>query len=199
MSTLIELTASIISSQAASTSMSSEELLKSIQLVHSTLRALEFGEAMPDGTYVSTAAPTMSIKKAFGKKDKIFCMICGKRFTTLKRHLTVAHGLKPAEYRKQFGIKSTQSLAAQNYVESRRQSAIEKNLGAGLVKGRAIRKANAEKKAAAVSHALKPKVAAPADTKKSAVPAKVKVAKVPVKDNKITVVPVKVTKKINNR
>lgn len=202
MPTLVELTAQIVASQAASSSLSSEELLKSLQNVHAMLKTLEAGETAPTDSSAPTDAPaaTMTVKQAFAKKDKVFCMICGKGFTTLKRHLTVAHNLKPAEYRKQFGIKSSQSLAAKSYVESRRQTAIDMNLGDGLAKARATRKANAEKKKASVP-AVKTKAPVqmkvevtkgqvPAVKKKAVVP-----AKAPAKSSKKTVAPVKTAKK----
>lgn len=176
MATLVELTAQIVASQAASSSMSSEELLKSLQSVHTMLKALEAGEAIPAEASAPTEVPasTMTVKQAFAKKDKVFCMICGKGFTTLKRHLTVAHGLKPAEYRKQFGIKSSQTLAAKSYVESRRQTAIDNNLGDGLAKARAIRAAGKKTAEAPVKKstaAAKVKAPVPMKTIKAPVPA----------------------------
>ena len=146
MATLVELTAQIVASHASGSSLTSEDLLKELQSVYSALKGFEAGDAIPAETSAPTEAPAMSVKQAFGKKDKVFCMICGKGFTTLKRHLAVSHDLKPGEYRKQFGIPSTQSLAAKNYIESRRQTAIEKGLGAGLVKFRADKKAASENK-----------------------------------------------------
>ncbi|HEX9778826.1 MAG TPA: MucR family transcriptional regulator, partial [Geopsychrobacteraceae bacterium] len=74
----------------------------------------------------------------FGK-DKIYCMVCGKGFKTLSRHLKTAHDLKPTEYRKQFDIPRTQSLAARNYSESRRQMAVDRGLADNLAKARAAR------------------------------------------------------------
>lgn len=194
--TLVELTASIIASQAASTSMSTEELLKSIQLVHASLKSLEAGESLSTEVSAPVETPAMTVKQAFAKKDKVFCMICGKGFTTLKRHLTVAHALKPAEYKKMFGIKSTQTLAAKTYVESRRQTAIDMNLGDGLAKARATRKANSEKKSnlpAVKTKAPVPmkveatKAPVPAVKKKTVAPAKAGVVKAPTKVTKKTV------------
>lgn len=97
----------------------------------------------------------MSKRKAFGK-DKVYCMICGQGMTTLTRHLKTAHGLKPGQYRKQFGIPSSQSLAAKNYSESRRQMAIDRGLGDKLAKARAAR---AKNKAAAAAPKSMPKAA----------------------------------------
>jgi predicted transcriptional regulator len=88
MSTLVELTSVIIASQAASTSMTSEELLKSIQLVLATLKAPEADSPIAIEPSIVTEAPKLSIKQAF-KKDEVFCMVCGKGgFKSLKRHLT---------------------------------------------------------------------------------------------------------------
>jgi predicted transcriptional regulator len=165
--------------------MTSEELLKSIQLVHATLKALEAGSPIAIEATTPPEAPKLSIKQAF-KKDEIICMVCGKGgFKTLKRHLNQAHQLTPRQYRKQFGIPSTQKLAAKSYSESRRQMAIDKGLGEGLAKARSAKKA-----AVPVE-----KAKAPTKTKKNAtVPSKKTKAPVPAVRNKAAV-PAKVTKK----
>jgi predicted transcriptional regulator len=56
---------------------------------------------------------------------------------TLARHLGTAQGMKPSEYRKQFGIPRAQPLAAKAYSESRRQMAVDRGLGENLAKARA--------------------------------------------------------------
>lgn len=168
MSNLAELTAQIIAARAAKKDMTKEELQEELQMVYSFLKGVEDGSAQAVlQEPAAEAKPQLTVKQAF-KKDEVICMICNKGFKTLKRHLTQAHGLKPGEYRKQFGIPSTQSLAAKSYVESRRQMALDMNLGEGLAKARAIR---AAKKAAVP--AVKAKAAVPAVKKKAAVPAKV--------------------------
>lgn len=175
MSTLIELTAQIVSAHLSNQQMTSDEMLQELQKVYASLKALEAGSLIASGTTPSTVAPKLSIKQAF-KKDEVICMVCGKGgFKTLKRHLTIAHDLKPGQYRKQFNIPSTQSLAAKSYSESRRQTAIDKGLGEGLAKFRANKK-----KAAAVPivkvkapvPSVKVKAPVPAIKKKAAVPAK---------------------------
>ena len=90
--------------------------------------------------------PVVTRKKAFGK-DKIFCMICGKGMKTLSRHLKTSHDMSASEYRKQFDIPRTQSLASKSYSETRRQMAVDRGLGENLAKARAARgKAKAKKK-----------------------------------------------------
>lgn len=178
MSTLTELTAEIVSAHASGSSITSEELIKNIHAVYSTLKALEAGESASGVESAPTevpATPTLTIKQAF-KKDEVICMICNKGFKTLKRHLSIAHSLKPGEYRKQFSIPSTQSLAAKSYSESRRQMAIDKGLGEGLVKFRADK---AAKKASVP--AVKVKAPVPVVKKKAAVPVVKEKATIPAK------------------
>ena len=140
MPTIIELTAQIVSAHLSNQQMTSDEMLQELQKVYESLKALEAGSPIAIGTKTSTGAPKLSIKQAF-KKDEVICMICGKGgFKTLKRHIGLAHDLKPGQYRKQFGIPSTQKLAAKSYSESRRQMAINKGLGEGLAKFRADKK-----------------------------------------------------------
>jgi predicted transcriptional regulator len=172
MPNLIQLTAQIVSAHLSNQQMTSDEMLQELQKVHASLKALEAGSPIAIESSASTEAPKLTIKQAF-KKDEVICMVCGKGgFKTIKRHLSMIHGLKPGQYRKQFNIPSTQSLAAKNYSESRRKAAIENNLGAGLEKARATRKANSAKKAAAVPM-VKVKAPVPAVKLKATVPAKI--------------------------
>ena len=169
-SNLMSLTAELVSAHASNTQMSSEVLYQEIEKVYAALKALENGTSFeaPEQT------KQLTIRQAF-KKDEVICMICGKGgFKTLKRHLSVAHDLKPGQYRKQFGIPSTQSLAAKSYSESRRKTAIDKGLGDGLAKARAAKKAPVPaKKTKAPVPAVKAKALVPTVRKKAAVPAKV--------------------------
>lgn len=150
MPNLLELTASIVSAHISNVQMSSDEMLQELQKVHATLKALE-----SNGGEVTEEQPKkLSIKQAF-KKDEVICMICGKGFKTLKRHLAQSHDLKPGQYRKQFNIPSTQSLVANSYSESRRKAAEERGLGDVLVKAREKRASKPAPKAKAPSTAKK--------------------------------------------
>jgi predicted transcriptional regulator len=138
--TLVELAANIVSSHASITEMSTEELLQEIQKVYSALQQLEsVGGTEPAEAGPKT--PTISLKKAF-QADQVSCMICGKSgMKTLARHLSQAHGMKPSEYRKQFGIPSSQPLTAKNFSEERRKMAKDRGLADNLAKARAVRAA----------------------------------------------------------
>lgn len=139
-SSLLELTATIVSSHASVTEMSGDDLIQELQKVHIALQKLEIesGEAGERG---EGRGPALSLKKAF-QPDQISCMLCGKSgMKTLARHLAQVHGMKPGEYRKQFGIPSGQALTAKNFSEARRRMAQEKGLADNLAKARAVRAA----------------------------------------------------------
>lgn len=198
--TILEMASEILSAQAKSTAMGSDELLAQLSKIHSTLKALETGETAPAA---EKAKPAMTIKQAFGKKT-IICLICGKSMKTLTRHLNTEHGLKPKEYRKQFGISSKQALSAKALTEQRKQTAIDKGLAGNLAKARATRAANvaakvaktaakpaAPVKAKAVTTApVKAKAAAKATPVKPSAKAPAKV-KAPVKAKTVKVAPEK--------
>ncbi len=157
MATLVEIAAQIVASHAASTPMTSDQLIFEIGKVHTALKNLEAGEPAEGSEEVKTS---LSAKEAF-RKGEILCMLCGKGgFKTLARHLHTAHGLKPGEYKKQFGIPGKQPLAAKNYSDARRKMALERGLADNLAKARGVRMANIEAKKAAPAKAAKPAKAA---------------------------------------
>lgn len=139
MPTILEMAADIVAAHASNTAMTKEEIVAEIHELYAALSALEKGEAV---TVVVEAkqnnVPAVTKRKAFGK-DQIFCMICGKGFKTLKRHLASGHDMTPKEYRAQFDIPAGTSLASKSYSESRRQMAIDRGLADGLAKARASR------------------------------------------------------------
>jgi predicted transcriptional regulator len=139
-SSLLELTANIVSSHASVTEMSGEDLLLELQKVHVALQKLEV-EAGEGAEKADAKGPAISLKKAF-QPDQVSCMLCGKSgMKTLARHLAQVHGMKPGEYRKLFGIPSGQALTARNFSEARRRMAQEKGLADNLAKARAVRAA----------------------------------------------------------
>lgn len=175
-SSLVELTASIVSSHAVGTEMSSDELIQEINKVFATLKKLDTDGTVEEVIDPTIAAPAMTLKKAF-QNDQVGCLVCGKTgFKTLTRHLKQAHSLKPGQYRRQFNIPSSQSLTAKNYSEARRKSANDNNLAANLEKARAVRAAK-NKAAAPVIPATKVAKAAKAAPEKAVKPAAVKAVK----------------------
>ena len=140
MATLLELAASIVESHASTTAMTTEDLLKEINLVYNSLKNLEAGVTVlaVAEENVSTITAKQSIKP-----NEVICLICGKGgMKTLARHLSTAHNMKPGEYKRQFGIPSNQPLTAKKFSEARRKSAQDRGLGDNLAKAREVRMAN---------------------------------------------------------
>jgi len=172
--TLLELTASIVSSHASMSEMTSEELLQEIEKVYSSLQKLE-GVGSEAAVAAESKAPAITLKKAF-QADQVFCMVCGKGgMKTLTRHLAKVHGMKPGEYKKQFGIPSSQALTAKNFSDARRKMAQDRGLAENLAKARQVRAAKLKAKKAQPEKAAKVKVAKAKPVK--AKPAKAKVVK----------------------
>lgn len=137
MATILEMAAEIVAAHASTTNMTKEELVSELSDVYNALNNLEKGEDVAEAA-AEEQGPVVTRKKAFGK-DKIFCMICGKGMKTLSRHLKTSHDMSASEYRKQFDIPRSQSLASKSYSEKRRQMAIDRGLGENLAKARAAR------------------------------------------------------------
>ena len=160
MKTLIELVAEIVSSHASNTTMTTDQIVIEIQTIHAALKNLENPFMNTENSDVAPEQPkesSISIRQAF-KKDEVICMVCQKGgFKTLKKHLSTAHQLTPGQYRKQFGIKSSQKLAAKNFSDARRKAAEERGMTDILAKAREKRMSNLKSsRSAAAKPAVKP-------------------------------------------
>jgi predicted transcriptional regulator len=146
MATILEMAAEIVAAHASTTNMTKEELVSELSDIYKVLNSLDKGEAVIEAES-EEQGPAVSRKKAFGK-DKIFCMICGKGMKTLSRHLKTSHEMTASEYRKQFDVPRSQSLASKNYSETRRKMAIDRGLGEKLALARAAQNKSRGKKKA---------------------------------------------------
>ncbi len=143
---LLQLTADIVASHASMNEMGQEDLLAEIDRVYQKLASLAGEEvggeveqpASLEAGEEAPPKPAVPLEAAFGN-EKVFCMICGKGMKTLKRHLTTAHGLKPGQYRKMFGIPAGTPLVAKDYSEARKKMAEKLNLAERLVEARKVR------------------------------------------------------------
>lgn len=132
---LIELTAEIVSAHASVNEMGREELLDEIQAVFVKLNSLAGIESEAVAEISAEVKPAVPAHQAFGP-DKVFCMVCGKGFTTLKKHLAISHNLSPKDYRKKFNIPVKTPLVARNYSEAKKKIAQKLGLAAKLAEGR---------------------------------------------------------------
>jgi len=141
---LLSLTAEIVSGHATANAMTQEALVAEIGHVFARLASLAGVEGIVELVIETPRPPAMECtpalpaEAAFGA-DRVFCMVCGQGMKTLKRHLSVAHGLTPSQYRKAFGLPAGTVLVAGNYSEARRGMAQKRNLAQGLAAARAAR------------------------------------------------------------
>jgi predicted transcriptional regulator len=132
---LLELTTDIVSAHASVNEMGKEELLEELQSVFQKLMSLAGTEGGEGAEISGELKPAVPVNKAFGA-DKVLCLVCGKGFTTLKKHIAVSHQMTPKEYRKAFGVPSKTPLVARKYSDSKRKIAQDKGLAKKLAEGR---------------------------------------------------------------
>ena len=123
--TLVTLTADIVSAHLANNNVSVNDVPALIQNVHNALAGLG-AAAAPEAP--AKPEPVVSVRASV-KPDAITCLIDGSKHKMLKRHLMNAHGLTPAEYRHQFGLRDDYPMTAPNYAEQRRTLAHKIGLG----------------------------------------------------------------------
>lgn len=70
----------------------------------------------------------VSARKSLASSDHIMSMIDGKKYRSLKRHLT-SSGLTPAQYRERYKLKAGYPIDAPAYSEARRAMAKTIRLG----------------------------------------------------------------------
>lgn len=119
----LELTAEITCAYVANNSVPAGELAKLIGDIHQSITTLAAGEVEP-----AVLTPAVSIKKSV-QHDHIVCLEDGKKFMSLKRHLSTYHGMTPDEYRSKWGLPLDYPMTARAYSEKR--SSLAKAMGLG--------------------------------------------------------------------
>jgi MucR family transcriptional regulator, transcriptional regulator of exopolysaccharide biosynthesis len=124
-STLMELTASIVSAYVQHNSVPSAELPALIGQVHTALTRVSSGHGETLGDALKPAIP---VKKSI-TSDYIICLEDGKKFKSLKRHLRTQYNLTPEQYREKWGLGSDYPMVAPNYAAARSRLAKQMGLG----------------------------------------------------------------------
>ncbi|MER9300279.1 MucR family transcriptional regulator [Mesorhizobium sp. M0621] len=122
---LIELTADVISAYVSNNPVPVGELPALIGQVHAALKGTvgNVSAEMPEAL-----KPAVPIRKSV-TPDYIISLEDGKKFKSLKRHLSTHHGLTPDEYRAKWGLPADYPMVAPNYAAAR--SALAKTMGLG--------------------------------------------------------------------
>ncbi len=92
----------------------------------------------PETTSTPVAEAAVSVRKSLASPDHIISMLDGKKYKTLRRHLST-NGLTPEQYRERFNLKADYPMVAATYSEARR--AMAKSIGLGRKAGSTVEKA----------------------------------------------------------
>ena len=129
---VLGLTAHIVSAYVENNKVPTSGLADLIASVNGSIVSL----GKPADEPVEAQQPAVNPKRSV-HPDYIVCLEDGKKFKSLKRHLSVHFGLTPDEYRAKWGLPADYPMVAPNYAAAR--SELARTLGLG-------RKAAAEAK-----------------------------------------------------
>jgi predicted transcriptional regulator len=121
--TLITLTAEIVSAYVTKNRLPTAGLPDLIASISDSIRKLGDPAPEPEPAPVPAVNPKRSVHS-----DYIVCLEDGKKFKSMKRHLT-SHGLTPQQYRAKWGLPADYPMTAPNYSATR--SAMAKDIGLG--------------------------------------------------------------------
>jgi predicted transcriptional regulator len=76
--------------------------------------------------------PAVPVRESL-TRDYIVCLEDGKKFKSIKRHLSSRHGMTPDEYRAKWNLPADYPMVAPSYTAARSQLA--KKIGLGLKRG----------------------------------------------------------------
>ncbi len=122
----VEYAANIVSAFVANNSIPASELPGLVQAVHAALFGI--GAAPAEIVAEAKLQPAVPIKKSV-TPDYIICLEDGKRFKSLKRHLSSAYGMTPEAYRAKWALPPDYPMVAPNYAQRRSELAVSIGLG----------------------------------------------------------------------
>ncbi len=121
---LAELTTRIVTAYFRSHDLAAADVGRLVTMVGSELGALGQPPEEPD-----IAVPAVPIEDSV-RRDGLVCLVCGKRFKTLRRHLLSAHGLTPGDYRERYGLDRDYPMVSP--ASSAQRAEIARQAGLGL-------------------------------------------------------------------
>jgi predicted transcriptional regulator len=124
----IELAAEILAAFVSNNPLPKGELSALFHALHATVAKLAAGsESAPP--QIEAKEPAVAIRKSI-TPDFLICLDDGKRFKSLRRHLS-GLGMTPAQYREKWKLPSDYPMVAPNYAAQR--SALAKKIGLGQI------------------------------------------------------------------
>ena len=123
---MIHQVVSIVSAYVSHNSMRAADLPEFIGAVHASIRHLAKAPAAVEAKKPEN--PAVPVKRSVSK-DYIVCLEDGKKFKSLRRHLSSFHQLTPDEYRTKWNLPSDYPMVAPAYSATRSQLAKDSGLG----------------------------------------------------------------------
>jgi predicted transcriptional regulator len=126
----VALATEIVSAFVANNSLPWAELPAVIQSVHAALTKIASGLIAPNAAEPAAPTAAVSIRKSV-TPDYLICLDDGRKFKSLRRHLTVL-GMTPEQYRAKWNLPHDYPMVAANYAAQR--SALAKKIGLGQLR-----------------------------------------------------------------
>lgn len=125
----IEMTAEIVSAYVSNNPVPASELPNLIASIHASLKALGTNPIEP---VEEPEAPAVNPRKSV-HNDYIICLEDGKKFKSLKRHLSTHYNMTPDEYRTKWNLPRDYPMVAPSYAAARSEMAKKMGLGKKVV------------------------------------------------------------------
>jgi len=119
-----ELATRIVAAYVRRHQIGADQMPALISTIHQALADL----GKPGTEAASPRIPAVPIRQSV-RPDYLVCLECGRRSKTLRRHLSIAHGLSAEDYRRRWDLRPEYPLVAPAYSE--RRSGLAKELGLG--------------------------------------------------------------------
>ncbi|MGB3643535.1 MAG: MucR family transcriptional regulator [Mesorhizobium sp.] len=121
----IEMTADLVSAYVTNNPVPVAELPALIAQVHQSLSGLGSATSVP---VAEAQKPAINPKRSI-HEDYIVCLEDGKKFKSLKRHLSTHYDMTPGQYREKWNLPHDYPMVAPGYAAAR--SALAKQMGLG--------------------------------------------------------------------
>jgi predicted transcriptional regulator len=128
----MELTAELVAAYVSNNNVPKGDLPNLLLAVHSAISRLGT-EPPPAALQVESQQPAVTIRKSI-TPDYLICLEDGKKFKSLRRHLT-ALGLTPEQYRRKWNLPSDYPMVSPKYAAVR--AALAKKIGLGSLRKKA--------------------------------------------------------------
>jgi len=123
-SDVITMAAKIAAAFVSNNTVKANEVPEVIKAAYESLEQIAQGKTAA----VATVKPAVPIRRSV-RPDYIVCLEDGQKFKSIKRHLRIAHGMTPDDYRARWSLGSSYPMVCSRYAEER--AALARSIGLG--------------------------------------------------------------------